>query len=189
VARKTPRVACTNMSLVKVRSSRGENWLLASCRVTTVRENVNEVTVIRELETASRTVRAAPASPPKVTADNQSGRDPSTAASRCGSANPTTSAATTDMTGSGHSRERTASLNPARGDLTTAPRRRHPARYQPSTGSGWARSGGSVRTDRSWVGDRVLLSPAREQDDGRGHEGNVRQVDGQAGNEVRDVSI
>ena len=40
------RVRCTNRSREKVRSSRGENWLLASCSVTTVRENVNDVTVI-----------------------------------------------------------------------------------------------------------------------------------------------
>jgi len=68
-----------------------------------VRENVKEVTVISELDTASRTVRAAPASPPKITADNQSGKVPSIAASRCGSNSPATRAATTDMTGSGHS--------------------------------------------------------------------------------------
>ena len=70
VARNIASVTWTNRSWVKVRSSRGENWLLASCRVTTVRENVNEVTVISELETALRTVRAAPASPPKITLFN-----------------------------------------------------------------------------------------------------------------------
>ena len=61
--RKSARVPWTTRSRVKVRSSRGENWLLASCSVTTVREKVSAVTVIREPATAARTVRAASGPP------------------------------------------------------------------------------------------------------------------------------
>ena len=50
---------------MKVRSSRGEYWLLASCRVTTVRENVSAVTVIIEPATACSTIRALPGPPVK----------------------------------------------------------------------------------------------------------------------------
>ena len=59
--------------LVKVRKSRGENWLLANCNVATVSENVNDVTVISELAIASSRVRAAPGSPSKITALIQDG--------------------------------------------------------------------------------------------------------------------
>ena len=55
---------CTTRSDMNVRSSRGENSLLASCKVTTVRENVNAVTVISEPVTATSTDRAASAAPP-----------------------------------------------------------------------------------------------------------------------------
>ncbi len=81
VARNRPKVACTNTSLVKVRSRRGENWLLANCKVTTVRENVRDVTVISELDTASSTVRPASASPPNSTPANHEGTEASTCAS------------------------------------------------------------------------------------------------------------
>ena len=64
VARNSASVTWTNRSRVNVRSSRGENWLLASCRVTTVSEKVSDVTVISELAMASSTVRAASAPPP-----------------------------------------------------------------------------------------------------------------------------
>lgn len=43
----------------KVLSRRGGSWLLANCSVTTVRENVSEVMVISELDSALRTVRPA----------------------------------------------------------------------------------------------------------------------------------
>ncbi len=58
-------MAWTNWSLVKVRSNRGENWLLASCRVTTVSENVSDVTVIIEVPITPKSDRAASASPLK----------------------------------------------------------------------------------------------------------------------------
>lgn len=58
------RDAADTLDRLNVRSSRGENWLLASCNVTTVRENVSDVTVIRNPATASRTARAASAPPP-----------------------------------------------------------------------------------------------------------------------------
>ncbi len=58
-------VAWTARSLVKVRSRRGENWLLASWSVTTVSENVSAVTVISELAIVPSSVRAALGPPPK----------------------------------------------------------------------------------------------------------------------------
>ena len=67
VARNMARVPCTNRSRVKVRSSRGENWLDASCSVTTVSEKVSDVTVMSELATALSTDRAAPGPPPNRT--------------------------------------------------------------------------------------------------------------------------
>ncbi len=84
---------------MKVRSNRGENWLLASCRVTTVSENVSDVTVISEPEMALSTVRAASAPPPK----SRSELPRPTCASSWGSSRPRTSAARTASAGMGHS--------------------------------------------------------------------------------------
>ncbi len=109
VARNSARVDWTNTSLEKVRSRRGENWLLASCSVTTVKEKVNDVTVISELDTASNTVRAAPGSPPKVIERTQDGTESSTRASSRGINTPATRATSTPTTGSGHSWDLTVS--------------------------------------------------------------------------------
>ncbi len=107
--RKIASVAWTKMSLVKVRSSRGENWLLANCSVTTVSENVSDVTVISELAMASSNVRAAPASPPNNRAVNQDGNPSSTTASTRGRDTPAATARTMPSTGSGRSWVRTVS--------------------------------------------------------------------------------
>ena len=107
---KSARVKCTNRSATKVRSKRGENWLLASCRVTTVSENVNEVTVISDPAMASSTDRAASGPPLKRSAERIGGSDPSRVASKVGSAVPATSANTTAKVGTGHSCVRTASM-------------------------------------------------------------------------------
>ncbi len=109
MASNKPRVAWTKMSLVSVRSNLGENWLLASCRVTTVSEKVRDVTVINELDTAANTVRAAAASPPNSTPPNHDGTDPSTPASRRESSTPTIAARMTAATGRGHNWVRTVS--------------------------------------------------------------------------------
>jgi len=78
VPRKSASVRWTKGSRENVRSRRGENWLLASCRVTTVSENVSDVTVISEPPIADRTVRAASAPPPNRYALSLGGRLSST---------------------------------------------------------------------------------------------------------------
>ena len=109
VARNSASVAWTNWSPAKVRSSRGENWLLASCSVTTVRENVRAVTVIMDEAIASSRVRAASTSPPKSQTWTESGRSSSTLASSSGRPNPSSTASVTAIMGTGHSRVRTRS--------------------------------------------------------------------------------
>lgn len=64
VVRKSARVVWTYRSAVKVRNRRGENWLLASCSVSTVSEKVSAVTVTSEPAIAVSTERAASALPP-----------------------------------------------------------------------------------------------------------------------------
>jgi hypothetical protein len=71
--------------------------------VTTVKKNVSDVTVIIELATASNTVRAASASPPKTTALNHGGSCWSTRESRSGIITPNTAARVTPRIGMGHS--------------------------------------------------------------------------------------
>ena len=88
---------------MKVRSSRGENWLLASCRVTTVSEKVSDVTVISELATAPRTDRAALPSPPNSSWESSRGSWSPIALSTTGRPTPAATARTTPRTGSGHS--------------------------------------------------------------------------------------
>ena len=97
VARNNANVAWTNWSLVKVRSNRGENWLLANCKVTTVRENVRDVTVIKEDAIAPSNDRAASASPSNSQLLTAVGSVPSTPVSRCGNPIPSSSATTTVM--------------------------------------------------------------------------------------------
>jgi hypothetical protein len=57
------RVTCTKRSELNVRSSRGENWLLASWSVTTVRLKVRDVRVTSEPEMAASTDLAASGPP------------------------------------------------------------------------------------------------------------------------------
>ena len=63
---KTPIVTCVMRSAKNVRSTRGLNWLDASCSATIVIENVSPATVIREPAITDSTVRAADASPLKA---------------------------------------------------------------------------------------------------------------------------
>ena len=139
VARKIARVTWTNRSWVKVRSSRGENWLLASWSVTTVRENVSDVTVISELATALSTVRAAPGSPLKIRVFSSPDRCASRRTSSSGTRIPAATARTTPRMGSGHSWVRTPSCT-----VCTARRRERFTRSGPSWSG--SRSGDRIGT-------------------------------------------
>ena len=77
MATNSPSVRCTNLSRAKVRNSRGENWLLASCNVTRVSENVSDVTVITEPAMAASRSRAAAGPPPKIHLETSAGIAPS----------------------------------------------------------------------------------------------------------------
>lgn len=57
---------CTSLSRIKVRSRRGENWLLASCNVTTVSEKANAVTVTMAPAMVCSRLLAAVGPPPKI---------------------------------------------------------------------------------------------------------------------------
>ena len=98
---------------MKVRSSRGENWLLASCSVTTVREKVSAVTVISELEMAASTVRPADGLPPKSRSVSHCGNADWMLSSLRGSSTPAISASAMPRHGSGHNWVRNASRTAA----------------------------------------------------------------------------
>jgi hypothetical protein len=100
VARNSARVRWTTRSRVNVRSRRGENWLLASWRVTTVSEKVSAVTVISEPAMVPSTERAASAPRPNRYPVSPSGS--TVTASSWGSATPRTTASATPRVGSGH---------------------------------------------------------------------------------------
>ena len=110
-ARKRASVPCTNRSELKVRSSRGENWLLAGCNVTTVSEKVRDVTVIRDPEIACRTDVAASGPPLKRKAEISAGNSPSTPASNAAGAVHGNAATATASSGSGHSCVRRESVH------------------------------------------------------------------------------
>ncbi len=63
---KVPRTTCTPTSEVKLRRTRGEYWLEASCRATMVREKVVAATVMMLPAMAESTLRAAVGPPVKI---------------------------------------------------------------------------------------------------------------------------
>jgi len=104
VPRNSANVRWTSGSRENVRNNRGENWLLASCSVTTVSENVSDVTVISEPAIADRTVRAASAPPPNRYALSVGGTLSSTFVSTAGVSTPRATASRTPTVGIGHRR-------------------------------------------------------------------------------------
>ena len=124
---KTPTVACVIRSPRKFGSTRGLNWLDASCSTTIVTEKVRPATVISEPAIVSKTVRAALALPPKT----HGVAWPITFASRRTSANESAPSATTISEGTNQS--------PSTSDLQCA-RTSRPMRSACPGGSGWKRA-------------------------------------------------